>query len=123
MNRSILERARAFLQAHRKSKIWHRVLRSLAVIVVFITTYLLILPAITMERTATCGMEEHTHTDECYKKEEPTPEPTSSPELDDVQGKSGGSIYIPNEFARIGVKKIWLNQGGTTISNPEVKNI
>ena len=71
MNRSILERARAFLQAHRKSKIWHRVLRSLAVIVVFITTYLLILPAITMERTATCGMEEHTHTDECYSGGEP----------------------------------------------------
>lgn len=38
----------------------------LAAIVVFCTTYALILPAITMETTYFCGKEEHTHTDDCY---------------------------------------------------------
>ncbi len=37
-----------------------------AVIVVFVTTYSLILPAITMERKTYCGLEEHEHTEECY---------------------------------------------------------
>ena len=37
-----------------------------AVVVVFITTYALILPAITMEKQTYCGMEEHQHTDACY---------------------------------------------------------
>ena len=66
MNRSLLERARTFLQAQRKNRMWHRALRGAAVVVVFITTYMLILPAITMERPAICGKEEHTHTEECY---------------------------------------------------------
>ncbi|MBQ6362071.1 MAG: LPXTG cell wall anchor domain-containing protein [Lachnospiraceae bacterium] len=37
-----------------------------AVVVVFITTYSLILPAITMEKKTVCGIEEHEHTDDCY---------------------------------------------------------
>ena len=32
-----------------------------------VTSCLLIHPAITMERTAICGQEEHTHTEECYE--------------------------------------------------------
>lgn len=35
---------------------------------VFCTVYALILPAITMERPAECGLEEHTHTEACYEK-------------------------------------------------------
>lgn len=69
MNRSLLERARTFLQAQRKNRMWHRALRGAAVVVVFIMTYMLILPAITMERPAICGKEEHTHTEECYSPE------------------------------------------------------
>lgn len=66
MNSSLLERARAFLHAQRKKKIWYRLTTSMAAVVVFITTYMLILPAITMERDAVCGLEEHTHIEECY---------------------------------------------------------
>ena len=40
-----------------------------AVVVVFVTTYSLILPAITMTRQTYCGMEEHQHTDDCYTVE------------------------------------------------------
>nr|WP_294667038.1 SpaA isopeptide-forming pilin-related protein [uncultured Blautia sp.] len=38
----------------------------LSCIVVFCTVYVLILPAITLERKTTCGQEEHVHTEECY---------------------------------------------------------
>ena len=37
-----------------------------AVVIVFMTVYSLILPAITMENKTYCGMEEHTHTEACY---------------------------------------------------------
>lgn len=45
----------------------HKVVSFLAAIVVFCTTYALILPAITMEPDYICGYEEHTHSDECYE--------------------------------------------------------
>lgn len=37
--------------------------------IVFVTTYALILPAITEEKIAACGIEEHQHTDDCYTEE------------------------------------------------------
>ncbi|MGN1142930.1 MAG: hypothetical protein ACI4SU_00070, partial [Anaerovoracaceae bacterium] len=68
MDSSLLERAKTFLRAQRKKSIWYRTMCGLAAVVVFITTYMLILPAITMERETICGKEEHVHTDECYKE-------------------------------------------------------
>ncbi len=50
----------------RLEKRWQKVARLLAVVVVFCTTYMLILPAITMEKETYCGIEDHIHTDECY---------------------------------------------------------
>ena len=38
-----------------------------AAVVVFITTYALVLPAITLEKTAACGIEEHQHNEGCYE--------------------------------------------------------
>lgn len=37
--------------------------------VVFCTVYALVLPAITMEQTAYCGKEEHTHSEKCYEEQ------------------------------------------------------
>ena len=42
------------------------IVQSLACLVVFCTTYALILPAITLERPTYCGIKEHTHSDKCY---------------------------------------------------------
>ncbi|MDD7389123.1 MAG: SpaA isopeptide-forming pilin-related protein [Lachnospiraceae bacterium] len=67
MDSSLLERAKAFLRAQRKKSIWYRTMCGLAAVVVFVTTYMLILPAITMERDTICGKTEHKHTDECYE--------------------------------------------------------
>lgn len=67
MDFSLLERAKAFLRAQRKKNIWYRTMCGLAAVVVFVTTYMLILPAITLEKEVICGIEEHTHTNECYE--------------------------------------------------------
>lgn len=46
--------------------VWRSIVTVLAAIAVFTTTYALIIPAITWERTLICEVEEHTHTAECY---------------------------------------------------------
>lgn len=55
---------------HRRHKAWQKVVMVLACITVFCTTYALILPAITMETSpdVICGLEEHTHTNDCYTR-------------------------------------------------------
>ena len=45
---------------------WRKLAKVLAVIVVFGTTYMLILPAITLEDEIYCGITEHTHNEECF---------------------------------------------------------
>ncbi|MBQ8994416.1 MAG: fibro-slime domain-containing protein [Oscillospiraceae bacterium] len=39
---------------------------ALMALVVFVTTYALVLPALTLEKETFCGLEEHVHTEECY---------------------------------------------------------
>lgn len=58
-----------FLNRQKKKKIWIRVVIALACIVVFCTTYALILPALTMTGKTYCGAEEHKHSDSCYTAE------------------------------------------------------
>lgn len=64
-----------YIIKHQRRKVWQKIVLFLACIVVFCTTYALILPAITQEQTAYCGYEEHTHTQACYVY------PKTSPQL------------------------------------------
>ncbi|MDO4617185.1 MAG: CHAP domain-containing protein [Lachnospiraceae bacterium] len=57
----------SYLRAHILRSRWYKVFIAAAAVVVFITTYMLILPAITLDTY--CGEEEHTHTDACYTEE------------------------------------------------------
>lgn len=71
MYSTIIERAKRFLQAQRKKSIWHRAVSMMAAVVVFVTTYMLILPAITMEKETYCGQENqpgHIHSTSCYEQ-------------------------------------------------------
>lgn len=43
---------------------WHASLMALSALVLIITVYVFMLPAITMEKN--CGLEEHTHNEDCY---------------------------------------------------------
>ncbi len=66
MKRDVLRQAARYSKAHNRIKRWHRVVAGFAAVVVFITTYALILPALTQERESFCGIEPHTHGEECY---------------------------------------------------------
>ena len=59
------------LTKKRHHKLWLKVVSVLGCAVVFVTTYALILPAITMEKQPVCGLEEHIHDDACYMIPEP----------------------------------------------------
>lgn len=56
------------MQEHLHKRQWRRVVTVLACIVVFCTTYALVLPALTLTGGTFCGKEEHCHSDECYEK-------------------------------------------------------
>ncbi len=65
MKNEELKKASGYIKARRLQKRWKKVVACLAVVVVFCTTYALILPAITMEKEP-CQIPEHTHSEECY---------------------------------------------------------
>ena len=65
MRQNVLQKIAKYLTEYKGRKRWQKVVTCMAAVVVFCTTYALILPAITMEDTY-CGMEEHVHSDACY---------------------------------------------------------
>lgn len=68
MDKLLLGDAERYTSAHRRKRRWYRVTTCLAAVVVFCTTYALILPAITLEKQ--CALPEHTHTEACYTSEQ-----------------------------------------------------
>lgn len=69
MKNDIVAQVQMHNRASHRRRVWHRVVTTLACLVVFVTTYALILPAITLESTPDtyCGQTEHTHTNACYE--------------------------------------------------------
>lgn len=67
METSILKKAGELLLERSRYRQWFRCVAGMAAVVVFVTVYALILPAITLEKETFCGMEEHTHTEDCYE--------------------------------------------------------
>lgn len=65
----LLERIREILRNRHNRRAWARIISAIACLVVFFSTYALILPAITMEKNAYCGIEAHQHDDSCYSEE------------------------------------------------------
>ncbi len=60
----------SFLHKYRRLKKWQKVVSVMACIVVFCTTYALILPAITLTNKTYCGQKEHVeHTADCYTEQ------------------------------------------------------
>lgn len=64
MRQNISRDAEHFAKQNHRHKIWKKVVSCLACLVVFCTTYALILPALTLE--AQCDIPEHTHSESCY---------------------------------------------------------
>lgn len=67
--KNLVQRVSEYLEKRKIRKIWRNLMSFLACLVVFATTYALILPAITLESGNTCGKTEHTHSEDCYQRE------------------------------------------------------
>lgn len=63
-----LRRVSEYAAKRKKQNTWRNIVTFVAAVVVFCTTYALILPAITMEQEGlSCGLTEHVHTADCYQ--------------------------------------------------------
>ena len=72
----MLDEAAKLNREHRRRQKRRRIVGILSAIVVFCTTYALILPAITMGSEPVCGLEEHKHEESCWEVSQ-TPEQKS----------------------------------------------
>lgn len=70
MKYDVLRQAAEYSRARKRKKRWFGLVTCLAAVVVFCTTYALILPALTKERALFCGHDEHTHTKACQQASE-----------------------------------------------------
>lgn len=69
MQNSLPKKFQRYLKEHLRKKHWKQFVTVLACIVVFCTTYALILPAVTMTQQTFCGKQAHVHTPEdCYER-------------------------------------------------------
>lgn len=66
MHREPKKEIKDVLVSKHNRKIWIWVVSAMMAVVVFVTVYALIMPAITMANRTYCGIEEHTHTEACY---------------------------------------------------------
>ncbi len=66
---NVLEQAVVYNKKRSRKKLWYRIVSMLSAFVVFVTTYALILPAITLSDDPICGKVEHVHCEECFKTE------------------------------------------------------
>ena len=69
MRRAQWRKVAQYVKNSRYRSAWRKAVQVMACIVVFCTTYALILPAITQEKTYFCGLEAHEHTDACYEQQ------------------------------------------------------
>ena len=69
MQKNPIHKAREFIEQNHKRRFWKKIVTVLASLAVFSTTYMLILPALTLEENTYCGSEEHQHDDSCYEKQ------------------------------------------------------
>lgn len=88
MQQSILTKIKLFILRNRQNRIFRKCVQVLCCMVVFVTTYALILPAITMEQDVFCGKEAHEHTEECLQPI-PVPVPVCTPESLGIHTHSG----------------------------------
>lgn len=66
----VSEYIKKLLKDKARLKKWKKITLAISCVVVFCVVYALTLPAITLEGKTICGMEEHTHTEECYQDDE-----------------------------------------------------
>ena len=79
MRPDVFHEAGKYTEKHRKKRRWYRISASLAAVVVFCTVYLLMMPAVTLERQS--DFLEDAQTDACQTAEENEVEEAADPEV------------------------------------------
>ena len=70
MGKAFIRQTEKLSREHKRKHRRRNVVIALAAVVVFGTAYALMLPAVTWDDGLVCGLEEHIHTEECYKEAE-----------------------------------------------------
>ena len=79
MRPDVFHEAGKYTEKHRKKRRWYRISASLAAVVVFCTVYLLMMPAVTLERQS--DLLEDTQREACQTAEEYEAEEAADPEV------------------------------------------
>ncbi len=115
---SLWQKIADILRLSRLEKRWQKAARILAIIVVFCTTYMLILPAITVEKETYCGItdESHIHSEGCYIMPKPELGPDGETAeiwektLEDIEfTQSGAENVLAVAASQLGYKESELN--------------
>ena len=69
MNRKLMELAERYVAQRKRRMRLFKTVTALALVVAICTSYVLMMPGLTMAAETYCGLEEHTHTADCYVDE------------------------------------------------------
>ena len=69
MNRKLMELAERYVAQRKRQMRLFKTVTALALVVAICTSYVLMMPGLTMAAETYCGLEEHTHTADCYVDE------------------------------------------------------
>ena len=109
--KALLQKIRQILRDRRTRRLFTRFVSGIAAVIVFVTTYALVLPAITMEAAAGCGLEAHQHDDSCYEDQ-----------LVCGQEESDGHTHTADCYDEEGNLICGIEESaGTTIRTPAMK--
>lgn len=93
----VSEYIKKLLNDKARLKKWKRITLALSCVVVFCVVYALTLPAITLEGKTICGMEEHTHTEECYQDDKLICDKEEHQHTEDCYEKEEGEQSVEEE--------------------------
>lgn len=93
----VSEYIKKLLKDKARLKKWKRITLALSCVVVFCVVYALTLPAITLEGKTICGMEEHTHTEECYQDDKLICDKEEHQHTEDCYEKEEGEQPVEEE--------------------------
>ena len=81
------------ISKRKKKAVWQEFTIALACIIGIITAYMLVMPALTIEKNVACGIPEHQHSEECYE----TRLVCGLEEYDDSSYEEGGGDVIAED--------------------------
>ncbi len=111
MKQSFLAKLRRLMDRREIKRKFTLVTNIICCMIVFCITYVLISPVVTQEWQAVCGMEEHTHTEECYAEVPVEDEEESGDEggaLAEEAATTGSAVSVSEKSSSRKTKKVLI---------------